>query len=850
MKKIFWAMVVSIVGIVLLLIGVSFVVGRQKGRDIETLKIEKSDYSFEANRNPEGYWHIKASNPRNLGFAMGYLQMHDREFQLEMIRKIARGEMASVFGEKFLNRDRVMRFSKDVSLAQYKKMKARPTADEVEFLSVSQAFVDGVNEFKNQAKLSELNLPVEYEVFRLDREMFESWSVEDLFSVARMHTWEFSYDYREDLMRHKIQNSVGSEKAFFLLPSEPQNSESLYGRPELEKHLSFFKKSQVTASEFSLFEGPFETHESLAALSPNSLQNQTHSLADDSFSLNPWGSSAGSNAWLFLSGPKKELTYCNDTHLAKQWPSALFPVSYEVESHKINTLGYALPGMPWSVIGQSQIQNQTHDVHGIVLANYADVQDLVQLSRAPKEGSYYKLKRLFKVRNPETGLSTDQVIEDKWYKWGPMVDSIYELGEGSNVVLDWMGFRQTQDPSFFFYKKQFSPEAKVEELLAKHFQYPAVQYSWARLANNKVEWGHMVTGGIFEHKKPELRASQNNLLNEQYKEQQVRVSTAWSRPYLKSSGAEQNMSDEILLALANQKVFDSDLSGRLALHWLDTNRSGRIYELKDQIASGESLNVQEDVYSKELHEFYRSIRRQFGVDHLCSQNCYNLFAELDSWKGQMNYDSKAAAVVALFYENLKWLLWPSLENPDSDLYNQWRRSLHSRRFIDALVSDIRIQEAYQKEFKKNYSDLVKQAFKKTLSDFDTTGGVEFGARWGHLNRKEFLHPFAKMPAPVNDIFTKSLLGSGVPENGFEDTLNQNKYSWDPARPLEFKSNHGPSMKFCSKISFGGQAVSQGNNQGNLEWNVLGWQNSTGSSGRPFSRWSKSNYKTHIANPKN
>jgi penicillin amidase len=56
-----------------------------------------------------GVPHIKAENQDDLYRALGYVHAQDRLFQMEILRRLARGELAEILGPKLINTDKLFR---------------------------------------------------------------------------------------------------------------------------------------------------------------------------------------------------------------------------------------------------------------------------------------------------------------------------------------------------------------------------------------------------------------------------------------------------------------------------------------------------------------------------------------------------------------------------------------------------------------------------------------------------------------------------------------------------------------------------------------------------------------------
>src|SRR5690606_6199247 len=63
-------------------------------------------------RDKWGVPHIYADTVEDLFFAQGFVAAQDRLYQMEIWRRIGRGELAAVFGEEYIERDRIARLTR------------------------------------------------------------------------------------------------------------------------------------------------------------------------------------------------------------------------------------------------------------------------------------------------------------------------------------------------------------------------------------------------------------------------------------------------------------------------------------------------------------------------------------------------------------------------------------------------------------------------------------------------------------------------------------------------------------------------------------------------------------------
>ena len=92
-----------------------------------------------------GVPHITAANEPDLYRTLGFVHAQDRLFQMEMVRRLARGELAEVLGSKLLKLDRVFR---TLGLRDHaEKVVARMDPNSLA-TQVQLAYLDGINQFQ------------------------------------------------------------------------------------------------------------------------------------------------------------------------------------------------------------------------------------------------------------------------------------------------------------------------------------------------------------------------------------------------------------------------------------------------------------------------------------------------------------------------------------------------------------------------------------------------------------------------------------------------------------------------------------------------------------------------------
>ncbi len=159
-------------------------------------------------RDQWGIAHIYAENSRDLFFAQGFCMAQDRLFQVDLWRRVARGETAELFGEESIAADRFAR------LFRYRgDMNDEWTSYSPDTREIAEAFTAGIN-----AWIDEIGdrLPIE---FQLAGYRPSHWQPEDI--LGRMSGMVMSGNWEKEVARARLIQAVGVERAHLLAPTDP-----------------------------------------------------------------------------------------------------------------------------------------------------------------------------------------------------------------------------------------------------------------------------------------------------------------------------------------------------------------------------------------------------------------------------------------------------------------------------------------------------------------------------------------------------------------------------------------------------------------------------------------------------
>jgi penicillin amidase len=145
-----------------------------------------------------GVPHITAGNQADAYRALGYVHAQDRLFQMEMLRRLARGELAAVLGSKLLPTDKLFRTLRIREQADWQVTHADHDSPAWHAL---QAYLDGINAYQQQGLR-----PVEFDLLGIERRPF---TAQDVYSVIGYMAYSFAAAFRTEPLLTYIRDTLG-----------------------------------------------------------------------------------------------------------------------------------------------------------------------------------------------------------------------------------------------------------------------------------------------------------------------------------------------------------------------------------------------------------------------------------------------------------------------------------------------------------------------------------------------------------------------------------------------------------------------------------------------------------------
>jgi len=145
-----------------------------------------------------GVPHIHAENTQDMYRALGYVHAQDRLFQMEMMRRMANGEMAEVLGPNLLETDRLMR---TVGIGEAARNQADALDPQLPSTAALAAYIDGVNLYQARHRS-----PIEFDILHIPRRPF---TVADSLAVQGYFAYGFALGLKTAPLLTYIRDKLG-----------------------------------------------------------------------------------------------------------------------------------------------------------------------------------------------------------------------------------------------------------------------------------------------------------------------------------------------------------------------------------------------------------------------------------------------------------------------------------------------------------------------------------------------------------------------------------------------------------------------------------------------------------------
>ena len=518
-----------------------------------------------------GVPHVSAGDESSLYFAAGYVQATDRLFQMDLQRRLARGQLSAVVGSAAVEADE---FHRKLLFAEA----AEATADHVRETRAgppAEAYVDGVN-----AAIEGESLPLEFRLLGYEP---EPWTLGDSMCVEKLIAWGLTGSFRT-LRRALVEDIFGAEMAAQLYPDRFEET-----TPIVREH----HDPPVFGAGLGI--DPADSAE------PGRTGRAVDRETIDWLTRFEPPRRLGSNSWVVgpaLAGGEAPILG-NDPHLELQAPPLWYEMHLDGPAHRVR--GVTFPGVPFVLIGEND-----HGAWGFTNVG-ADVIDFYTYERRGDDRYRYgDGERAFDTDRQliEVDGGENREIEVKQSVHGPVIE------EGKREVgVAWTGHAATET-TLATYDLTHSEGVEDARAAAAAFEAPTQNLLYADSDGNSL---FQVTGRLPVRRIDGEVVSGDRLFDGSAREGEWGGFEPFERPpaWEGDSGvadrpersdtdrswvpfaANPHVENPDYLATANQlPVDDGHLAYYLGVEFAPRYRGARIYDLLDErVEAGEEIDL-------------------------------------------------------------------------------------------------------------------------------------------------------------------------------------------------------------------------------------------------------------------
>lgn len=710
-------------------------------------------------RDNWGVPHIRAGSVEDLAEAQGYVLAQDRLWQMDLLRRAARGQLSEVLGPVTLGIDkdfRVLNFSR---AAERDWGMMRP-----EVRSVLEAYARGINLFIVQHAN---RLPIEFSLLKYKP---QPWQPTDSLVIG-CYMYRTLADTRAvEMGRAIVTAKVGPELAKDLYSQEASMDHFVVGDPNAPKdaHANAERDDQdddddemdpedVLKTERELYSSPVDRDEpdltsALAVAVRDWIEESQREIR----------SSLGSNNWV-VSGEHTASgrpLLANDMHLELQLP----PIWYEAHltAPGWNVKGFALPGAPMVVAGHNDriawgFTNNGADVLDLYIETFnATNPDEYLVNGQWKKADVYD--ELIKVKG-----AADEHLRLVVTRHGPVVHQEGDKG----YAMRWTVLEPGALCNFYNWLGKAQNWGEFREIM-KGVWGPGQNVVYADVDGNI---GYILGVHVPVRKNGHGEVPEPGDTDEY----------EWTG-YIPFEQLPQVFNPESgLIVTANARVVGPNYKPYLTDHWEEPYRTARIYDLlhdKRGLRPEDMLKVQTDIYSYPHLFLAEQLVAAAKVAPPKDQRAKTLIQEARNWNGMADANLSVVSFLnEAIYSALQLILEPHL-GKDISQY-KWRKVAFLQRVLTERPAGW-LPAKY-----KNYDELLSGAADMSVKRLEerTKRADPDDWEWKRFNYLDMLHPIAR-----DGILKKLLSITNQPQSGTE---------WSPRAASR---HHGPSERFVADLA--------------------------------------------------
>ncbi|OWW26021.1 penicillin acylase family protein [Zobellia sp. OII3] len=680
-----------------------------------------------------GIPHIYGENEMDAFRALGYVHAQDRLWQMELLRRIASGRLAEVFGEELVKTDKFFLALgvDDVSVKTVSELNQNEIP-----VQLSQAYLDGVNEF-----IAEGATPIEFYLTGIDKEPFE---LKDIYNTMGYMAFSFAMAHKTDPLLTQIKDRLGYE----YIRDLPINSDSTSLR---------IQSTPLAAAD---------------SVKRNVVDGVMASLEKLSIPL-----FEGSNSWVLSPEKTKngKVIFANDPHIGFSQPSVWYEAHVSTPAYE--KYGYHLAGVPFPLLGHDRTL-----AYGMTMFENDDIDfyyeeshatDYLKYRKGSSWGNYETVHKTIKVKDAE-----DVQFSYKKTHRGPILNGLADQIAGDRPVSMWWVYTEAKNKVLnALYGMSHARDRTEFENSLKDIHAPGLNIMYGDVEGNVAWWASAKLYHIPDSVNTKFIYEPNQGLPTQ-------------KQYLDFSNNPHAINPESRYVYSANNQPDS-IGGRLYPgYYLPENRARRIVQLLDAKNDWDMQSVSKminDVTSPVNIEIVQNLLDKIDTEGLNAEQL-EIVGKLKDWKGDYPLDSIEATVYH------RWLYLVLRNIFQDELGKALFDAMQNTHFLKRTIASIIANEQsiwwdnISTEVRETPSDIITSAFRQAWLALSVSLGQDSSKwEWHRVHTLEHAHPIGQLES-LRPYFNVG----PFPVNGSREVINNMYFPY--TEDGVYKVSSGPSTR--------------------------------------------------------
>lgn len=634
-----------------------------------------------------GVIHIAGTNETDIIFASGYVSAQERLWQMELMRRLAKGQLSEIFGSETVEIDKLSRV---LGLDSLTHRNYNYISDESR--GWVKAYANGINAYLD--RIGD-DLPLEFILMNFKP---ERWSPQDCMLQNRLMAWFLNFNWKADILYGGLAELLPQEKFQEIWPEWMDYPHIIKGSSS-GKLIGYLNKIN-------------EAFTGVLGMDPVY---------------------AGSNSWVIA--PKLSqggsAMLANDPHLQIQLPSIW--IEMHLSAPELEVAGFSLPGSPGIIIGRNRyfswgLTNGMIDDCDYFIENIDTVKNFYR--SGDKEYPLGVQTSLIKIK--DQGIKQFKVYSTSR---GPLINPVFpDLKSELSLSLKWTGWENSDELRTFIGLAKGKNWKDFKAALS-HYVVPAQNFVYADVSGNI---GYQLGGKV------PLRSYQNALIPQKAASEENRW-TGWV-PFDRMPSQINPVKGYIVTAnnriIENSPYYFSEL-------WEPPYRAVRIEELlstASEISMQDMAKIQSDGVNILARETLPLMLRDLAKGDIKNDYLSDLQLLLKNWDYNMEIESISASffemwshllIRNIFKDEMSpeyFRLFTNLPNFYVRIYAKILKNENSRWFDDINTEDIEMR-----------ADLIQMSFAQAVDTMNSLCGEALRDwRWGKIHQLKLSHVLGRV----------------------------------------------------------------------------------------------------------